>query len=402
MTRAIRFTKPTKSIVAGRCAFRCSFPGCDKPTIGPGSRSNQTALTGKVAHIFSASPGGPRGQGGLTEDQLRSAENAIWLCSDHATLIDTNRGEKFPPELLLSYKSLQEARVAREQGGISELAGWFHELVIRESPIFVPDSRIRFGKLTVIAGGNASGKTALCEWITGLGSPSALWRWDHPKEAQPQLRLGVTYFNPEEQHARIEVLEKGKITYYIEDREVPFYPLKVGLVHLRQYFISGLKKDQPRDELELISKILRVPTSTVRNLIPHVNYQNEGCVRNLRFVQDDGVWKLLADHEGEKAAWCFLEMSDSQQAKILIELSVAMARFASEFQPTILMIEGGVLSLDSKTFARYADYLLSSNHHFQTIIMLIQGHPSSTRWSGWEFARLIGEKTSVSIDQSPF
>jgi hypothetical protein len=81
--------------VAGRCAYRCSFPGCDKPTIGPGARSNQTALTGNAAHIFSASPGGapPRGQGNLTEEQLLSPENAIWMCSDHASYVDTNREE---------------------------------------------------------------------------------------------------------------------------------------------------------------------------------------------------------------------------------------------------------------------------------------------------------------------
>jgi hypothetical protein len=67
------------------------------------------------------------------------------------------------------------------------------------------------------------------------------------------------------------------------------------------------------------------------------------------------------------------------------------------------MIEGGILSLNSFNFAKYAEYLLSAEHHFQTILMLIKA-PSIDilKWSGWEFARLIGTNTKVVIDQSPF
>jgi energy-coupling factor transporter ATP-binding protein EcfA2 len=402
MIKPIKFSKATRLKVAGRCAFRCSFPGCDKPTIGPGARSDQTALTGEAAHIFSASPGGPRGQGSLTEDQLRSPENAIWLCSDHATYVDTNRGEKFPPELLLSYKALQEARVAREQGGLNSPAGWFHELAAIESPVFIPNTRIRFGKLTVIAGNNGSGKTAFCEWLAGLGGPSELQRWDHPRDEHCNVKLQVTYFDPMERHARIEISKNDVINYYLEDREVPFYPFRLGLIRLPQYFIRDFKDDE-RDELQLVSDILNVPTSTVRNLIPYANRHNHGYVKNLRLVERPNGCALLADHEGENIVRCFRKTSDSQRAKTLIELCVAMARVSSEFLPTILMIEGGILSLNSFNFAKYAEYLLSAEHHFQTILMLIKA-PSIDilKWSGWEFARLIGTNTKVVIDQSPF
>jgi energy-coupling factor transporter ATP-binding protein EcfA2 len=326
------------------------------------------------------------------------------MCSDHASYVDTNRGEKFPPELLLSYKALHEARIAKEQGGINSPTGWFHELELSESPIFVPNARIRFGKLTVVVGGNGSGKTALCEWLAALGDPSELRRWDHPREEQPKLKLQVTYFDPIEKHARIEVIEKDVIKYFLEDREVPFYPLKLGLVRLPQYFIrQPPHEEDKRDELQLVSDILNVSTSTVRNLIPHVNRHNQGSVKNLRFVENGNGWMLLADHEGESKVRCFRDTSDSQRAKTLMELCVALARFSSEYLPTILMIEGGILSLDPYNFAKYAEYLLSSEHHFQTILMLIRVPRIDTiRWSGWEFARLVGTNRNVIIDQSPF
>src|ERR1017187_9062507 len=98
------FTAKTRRLVAERSAFRCSFPECDRTTIGPGSTTNEAASNGVAAHIFSAAAGGPRGRGGLSSEQLRSPTNAIWLCADHARLVDTNRGTKFPPATLQSYK----------------------------------------------------------------------------------------------------------------------------------------------------------------------------------------------------------------------------------------------------------------------------------------------------------
>jgi hypothetical protein len=78
---------------------------------------NTVSGSGIAAHIYSAAPGGPRGQGGLTKGELEQPENCIWLCSDHAKLVDNNRGIAFPPETLLSYKALQEARMMREVKG---------------------------------------------------------------------------------------------------------------------------------------------------------------------------------------------------------------------------------------------------------------------------------------------
>ncbi len=79
---------------------------------------------GKAAHIHSAAEGGPRGAGGLSPEERRSTANAIWLCSDHADLVDKNRGTDYPPGLLISYKDMHEARVARELGGVFESLGW--------------------------------------------------------------------------------------------------------------------------------------------------------------------------------------------------------------------------------------------------------------------------------------
>lgn len=64
----------------------------------------------------------------MSIEQRQAIANGIWCCADHGRLIDTNRGYKFPAELLKHWKALHEGRIAREMGGSStqapEWAGW--------------------------------------------------------------------------------------------------------------------------------------------------------------------------------------------------------------------------------------------------------------------------------------
>ena len=98
----IEFAAPTRRLVAARAGHRCSMPQCGRVTIGPDTQPDEFVDSGVAAHIFSASAGGPRGQGGLSDEQLASASNAIWLCAIHARMVDANRGVSYPAPLLLS------------------------------------------------------------------------------------------------------------------------------------------------------------------------------------------------------------------------------------------------------------------------------------------------------------
>ena len=164
-------------------------------TIGPGAKPDQVATTGTASHIFSAAPDGPRGQGGLTEEQLESAMNGIWLCNTHGRLIDANEGNAYPASYLISIRNLHEAWVAREQGSIGAPFGWVQEMEVVRSELFRDNSMIRFGKVTVVLGMNNSGKSALCEWILGASSPSALWRWLRHRAEDGAVRYRIRYFD---------------------------------------------------------------------------------------------------------------------------------------------------------------------------------------------------------------
>lgn len=107
MNNRDNFSQKTKDIIASRVGYKCSFPGCDKQTVGPHTDINKTVSVGVAAHISAAAPGGPRYDPYMTEDERKSPENGIWLCETHATLIDKDPN-KYTIAVLQSYKCAAE------------------------------------------------------------------------------------------------------------------------------------------------------------------------------------------------------------------------------------------------------------------------------------------------------
>lgn len=85
----VEFTAGVKSILAHRAGYRCSKPCCRALTVGPGVTPIDSKINlGVAAHITAASPGGPRYDGSLTEEERGSVPNGIYLCQTHAKEID--------------------------------------------------------------------------------------------------------------------------------------------------------------------------------------------------------------------------------------------------------------------------------------------------------------------------
>ena len=68
--RPADFPARTRRLIAERAGYRCSMPECRRQTLGPGTGPRDVACIGIAYHIYSAAPGGPRGTGGLTREQL--------------------------------------------------------------------------------------------------------------------------------------------------------------------------------------------------------------------------------------------------------------------------------------------------------------------------------------------
>ncbi len=101
--RSDDFTLKTKRLLAHRVGHCCSNPECRAPTSGPALEPTKYVTAGDAAHITAASPGGPRYDASLTPEQRRSYDNGIWLCVNHARIVDQD-DSRHSVELLWSWK----------------------------------------------------------------------------------------------------------------------------------------------------------------------------------------------------------------------------------------------------------------------------------------------------------
>ncbi len=103
----VNFTEKIKRVCGQRASFICSKPDCRCLTVAPAENPNETVSIGEVAHIYAASPNGPRPPPNSDFD-VSSIENAIYLCTACATIIDKNEGRDYPVELLFKWREAHE------------------------------------------------------------------------------------------------------------------------------------------------------------------------------------------------------------------------------------------------------------------------------------------------------
>ena len=87
--------------------FRCSNPGCRKPTSGPQDDPRGSVNIG-VAHIAAASPGGTRYDPSMGGEVRASINNGIWLCQNCAKLVN-NDALAYSVDILRAWRALAEA-----------------------------------------------------------------------------------------------------------------------------------------------------------------------------------------------------------------------------------------------------------------------------------------------------
>lgn len=88
---------------------QCSNPDCRKPLLVPGKTRGTYGQVGKIAHIKAADNGGPRWELAMTDDERRSFENLILLCSRcHDLVDDVELVVDYPVSLLEKWKREHE------------------------------------------------------------------------------------------------------------------------------------------------------------------------------------------------------------------------------------------------------------------------------------------------------
>jgi hypothetical protein len=106
------FDRRTRQALAERAGYRCSFPGCGVPTIGPSDETDESSsATGMGCHIAAAAggPGARRYRPDMSAAERRSISNGIWMCYTHGKLIDTDE-TRFSVAMLQKWRAIAEER----------------------------------------------------------------------------------------------------------------------------------------------------------------------------------------------------------------------------------------------------------------------------------------------------
>ncbi|MCK6505732.1 hypothetical protein L6R53_20455 [Myxococcota bacterium] len=391
------FKTATKATLAKRAGYRCSFPGCGQLTVGPGDRSDESSGTGVAAHIYSAAPGGPRGRGGLSPDELRSAENGIWLCENHGRLVDNNEGRTYPASELLGYKMLHEAKVRREHAGYGSPFGWIAAVELTHAPVIATPARIDFGQATVFLGGEGSGKTAVTEWLMGMSDAAALWRWEASR-----LEYSVVFHTPEEHRVDIRAIPHGGTILFVDGKKTAVRPFKFE-------WLRNVRKDprfdRPASVLGRLAEHLNVTTAELRNLFGAVGEHPWSTVTRLwtetaTGENDEGEllsWEqLYCDVEGTKEGLPFEALSASEQSRVLLELLLAKGELVAAFAPTMVLVEWEETSLDRGWTRHYMERLAAHRMRYQLVV--ITRSYCDLEWANWTRVRFVGTLHDVKIE----
>lgn len=396
MARA-NFTQKVKKLIESAAGHQCSFPACNRRTIGPGPSSEYLSNSGYAAHIFAASSGGPRGQGGLSKSELKSAANGIWLCGRHAKLVDNNRGQSYPAETLLSYKALHEARVALEHEGLYPPIGWLHRLTIDSSPLFNDPQDLQLAKLNLIYGNNGTGKTALVEWIEGFFSIDALNRWIPADNYRLSVRLSL--LNPKLQQLGLS-LGDSSLKYSIGDSRVAYIPIGYNIIHPAQL---DWRLD---DDREMLSVAFNLPEAAIDGLLDEVNTFRYATVTNLKFeVQGDDEridverYVLVADVVGTHPGLPLRCLAGREIERVVVELATAAARLSGKYCPTLLILDNTVSIFFDGFFEFYSRHFLDPLNQFQTLLCIPERDLDleNVKWNGWQVIRTLGRPPNVTL-----
>jgi hypothetical protein len=414
----IEFKENTKWIIAGRAGYRCSFPTCNRNTIGPGKEPYEVSCTGIAAHIFSASPGGPRGQGGLTGDELAQPENGIWLCSECANKVDKNDGGRFSSNSLLSYKHLHETRIMREHQGLYAPIGWLYGLSIGKNPIFRVNQKLTFAKLNLLFGENGTGKTAILNWLSSaFGCPIEQWnRLNHD-----EIEFDVTYLNPEDQTIHMVSDGHGNARIAVNGKPTGINPILIKTIQPK-----GLEHDCCDDRIRL-AHCLGIRHCDVDSLIAEIHQFPYSHIQNARFEEGITPCKMKQEEEinaegklqnRSKPRYRVLRMdlqdtapglslsqlSGGQRIIVIIEFATALARISGRYAPTVLMLDDIVSCIELGEWLKlFSHHLADPSNQFQTFLCAsnwVCSH-EQIRWEGWQVIRTHGRSPECEITQEP-
>ena len=377
--RPADFSRPTRRVIASRAGWRCSAPACGKSTVGPGDGPDSISETGVAAHIYAASPSGPRGTSDLSLARRTSPENGIWLCASHGRLVDSQDGRGYSAGLLIAWRDLHESRIALELGGNAERFHWVERLTIEEGPLNA-GLEIVFGRCTLIHGANASGKSSLFDFIESPTNVGQFVQWAR----RTPVRISIRSQRPEPTEMTCSASADGGFDFVADGIAMPvpiapYQTVRVRVPHSTSQIGIANIADLLNVDRHLVPNLVRFAASAAGSVAGRSKFDAHGVLT----VNSSRGW---------------FEPSGSQIARLLIELSIEIATAKAFHSPTLLLVDDAFAYLDRKNTELLSASLQQASRKFQSVIAT---HRQDSGFLNqiWEVVELESPKTTHTAER---
>lgn len=345
--RKLNFSEKVKTIIKKRAGYRCSFPDCNKLLVGPSSSSEDFIELGECAHIYGASPKGPRYTAELSEKSIKSVDNCIFLCKDHHTLIDDKENEaSYPPPTLLLFKAKHEQEISKELGLLHYPLQWIKSIKILKSPVLREGKIYSFSKANILYGNNSSGKSVILEYIyaflTGV--------------CKKRMKKGFIQFEVEFANLIYPVviceITEGDVRYRINDVQLQGCPFAIQSLIISDDFHKTSCKEptDPIDEMMQITGLTRAELNAIID-----NYKNENPLKVVKIEHDFSdcdssvidFLKITRKEDGD-FSFPYYSLGDREKNLVVWDLLISYLSEQSRYRNIILLVDWARLHVFDK------------------------------------------------------
>ncbi len=342
-----------------------------------------------ACHIYSASPGGPRGWGDKDEKFIGSAENGLWCCQVHGTLIDKNAGEGYPVEALFAWKALAEARASKLINDIPSPLGWVDTIELLQFPHAKGLPKLKLWRHTLVAGVHLSGQTSLLQAAAAVTLSEYVQRFATTKfdtlAADAHFAARVTYSTVDTVDKWVDIEARGSFIIRIEkDRKCLLPPGDVEVVYAEENDLRSLNHE---DDLDFLTRLLRVDRSALYAIAEAIDLRLAPGRLHFRegvLTDDDSMEIVRARRKpnGERYVEAYVSklvgtetyqvafgaLSRSEKGRLIVALLIAKARRISEERLTLLIVEDPIANFDRSNLLRLLDVI--KEQPFQSIVCI--------------------------------
>ena len=286
---------------------------------------------------------------------------------------------------------LEKALAYRQ--GTSKATVFVKQITLEKTPLFVENTIVDFTHVTALTGKNGVGKTAICEWVSGLESRENLGRWRYPNKHLPIIYSVKCKFKGEEISVRLRI-EDNKISYFIDGTEVPEIQPSCKFI-----FIKDVRFDWSKvDELTALANLLSMEREVINEYIKRVGKSFYCTIQSVESFEEDSETNVYVTMDGVHPRIRLSALSQSEVGRVVLEVAFAVAQYLSKTTPVVVVVEHGFAILDKHWMQKYIDWITSQSLGFQTIFVMVPILPK-VDWSKCKVNELWGVPPKVVVKE---